>query len=291
MPFTHTVRGERFAFADLRELLAKANEQKSGDAARRHSRRVRSGSASRPSSPSPTCRLARSSTTRSSTPTPTTCQPPDPRRARPRRVRRDPLADGRRVPRVPPGRRTTATTLRDLHWAVTPEVAAAVAKLMGNKDLVLVAAKIRNVTRCRNTLGERGVLGIRVQPNHPADDLARHPAVGASTACSYGCGDAVIGVNPATDSVETVAAILHACWTASSRRSACRRRPAAWRTSPRSSRLWNAAPRSTCCSSRSPARRPPTPASASRSRMLRRGPRAGARIAPRGATWPGSATR
>src|SRR5262249_1780634 len=61
--------------------------------------------------------------------------------------------------------------LRALRWAITPEIAAAVAKLMSNKDLVLVAAKIRNVTRCRNTLGERGVLAIRVQPNHPADDL------------------------------------------------------------------------------------------------------------------------
>src|SRR5262249_54744099 len=55
--------------------------------------------------------------------------------------------------------------LHQLHWAVTPEVAAAVAKLMSNKDLVLAANKIRTVTRCRNTMGERGVLGIRLQPN------------------------------------------------------------------------------------------------------------------------------
>ena len=58
-----------------------------------------------------------------------------------------------------------------LRWAITPEMAAAVAKLMSNKDLVLAASKIRNVTRCRNTMGQRGVLGIRLQPNHPADDL------------------------------------------------------------------------------------------------------------------------
>src|SRR5262249_37584550 len=61
--------------------------------------------------------------------------------------------------------------LHRLSRVLLPEMAAAGAKLMSNKDLVLAASKIRNVTRCRNTMGERGVLGIRVQPNHPADDL------------------------------------------------------------------------------------------------------------------------
>src|SRR5262245_53032222 len=67
---------------------------------------------------------------------------------------------------------TSETAVRQLHWAVTPEIAAAVAKLMSNKDLILAAAKIRVITRCRNTMGQRGVLGIRLQPNHPADDVA-----------------------------------------------------------------------------------------------------------------------
>jgi len=80
---------------------------------------------------------------------------------------------------------------------------------MSNKDLVLAAAKIRNVTRCRNTMGELGVLGIRVQPNHPADDVGGI-LLAAFEGLLYGCGDAVIGVNPATDSVETVSAILMA---------------------------------------------------------------------------------
>src|SRR5262249_7467024 len=103
---------------------------------------------------------------------------------------------------------TTEEKLRRLHWAITPEIAAAVAKIMSNKDLVLAGAKIRVVTRCRNTMGERGVLGIRLQPNHPADDLG---GILLSTldGLLYGCGDAVIGVNPATDSVETVSSILH----------------------------------------------------------------------------------
>ena len=66
---------------------------------------------------------------------------------------------------------TTESALKQIQWAIIPEIAAAVAKIMSNKDLVLAAAKIRNATRCRNTLGERGILAIRVQPNHPVDDL------------------------------------------------------------------------------------------------------------------------
>jgi ethanolamine ammonia-lyase large subunit len=104
---------------------------------------------------------------------------------------------------------TTESGLNRLRWAITPEIAAAVAKIMSNKDLVLAAAKIRVVTHCRNTMGQHGVLGIRLQPNHPADDVAGI-LLSAFDGLLYGCGDAVIGVNPATDSVATVAAILHA---------------------------------------------------------------------------------
>ena len=75
--------------------------------------------------------------------------------------------------------------------------------------LVVAAAKVRNVTRCRNTIGAAGVLAIRVQPNHPADDVSGI-VYSAVEGLLYGCGDAVIGVNPATESVESVAAILRA---------------------------------------------------------------------------------
>jgi ethanolamine ammonia-lyase large subunit len=105
--------------------------------------------------------------------------------------------------------RTSESDLKRLHWAVTPEMAAAVAKIMSNKDLVLSASKIRVVTHCVNTMGQHGVLGIRLQPNHPADDIAGI-LLSAFDGLLYGCGDAVIGVNPATDSVDTVSAILHA---------------------------------------------------------------------------------
>jgi len=104
---------------------------------------------------------------------------------------------------------TNEDVLKEIQWAIIPEIAAAVAKIMSNKDLVLAGAKIRNVTHCRNTMGERGVLGIRVQPNHPVDDLGGI-LLSAFEGFLYGCGDAVIGVNPASDSVETVGAILHA---------------------------------------------------------------------------------
>ena len=99
--------------------------------------------------------------------------------------------------------------LKLLQWAIVPEIAAAVAKIMSNKDLILAAAKIRNVTHCRNTMGERGVLGIRIQPNHPVDDVGGI-LLATFEGLLFGCGDAVIGVNPASDSVETVGAILRA---------------------------------------------------------------------------------
>jgi ethanolamine ammonia-lyase large subunit len=104
---------------------------------------------------------------------------------------------------------TDEATLRALHWAITPEIGAAVTKLMSNKDLVLAANKIRVITHCRNTMGQRGVLGIRLQPNHPADD-ASGILLSAFDGLLYGCGDAVIGVNPATEAIESVSAILHA---------------------------------------------------------------------------------
>jgi len=78
---------------------------------------------------------------------------------------------------------------------------------MRNQDLILVAAKCRVVTRFRNTLGLAGRMSIRLQPNHPTDDPA---GIGASIldGLLYGCGDAVVGINPATDSIETVARLL-----------------------------------------------------------------------------------
>lgn len=199
---------ERFHFADLRELFAKANEEKSGD------QLARLAASSERERVAAKCALADLSLSE---------------------ILRNPLIDpeeddvsrlilerfDEEAFRAIQGMRvgefrehilrdeTSEIALKELCWAITPEIAAAVAKIMSNKDLVLAASKIRNVTRCRNTMGERGVLGIRLQPNHPTDDI---PGIllSAFDGLLYGCGDAVIGVNPATDSVETVMAILNA---------------------------------------------------------------------------------
>ena len=81
---------------------------------------------------------------------------------------------------------------------LVPEMAAAVSKLMRNQDLVSVARKCRVVTRFRNTIGLAGRLSVRLQPNHPTDD-PRGIAASMLDGLMYGCGDAVIGVNPAGD--------------------------------------------------------------------------------------------
>jgi ethanolamine ammonia-lyase large subunit len=104
---------------------------------------------------------------------------------------------------------TTESMLVAVRPGLIPELAAAVAKLMSNKDLVLAANKVRVVTRCRNTMGQRGVLGIRVQPNHPSDDIGGI-LLSATDGLLHGCGDAMIGVNPAAESVKIAGAILSA---------------------------------------------------------------------------------
>ncbi|MCU0944244.1 MAG: ethanolamine ammonia-lyase subunit EutB, partial [Rubritepida sp.] len=90
---------------------------------------------------------------------------------------------------------------------LTPEMVAAVSKIMRVADLVSVAAKCRVVTRFRNTIGLENTLSIRLQPNHPTDD-ARGVAAAVLDGLLLGAGDAVIGVNPATDNFEQVMALL-----------------------------------------------------------------------------------
>ncbi|GAC1631959.1 MAG: ethanolamine ammonia-lyase subunit EutB [Nevskia sp.] len=92
----------------------------------------------------------------------------------------------------------TTDTLATLAPGLTPEMVAAVSKLMRNQDLVLVARKCRVVTAFRSTLGLPGRLAVRLQPNHPFDD-ARGIAASLLDGLMYGSGDACIGINPATD--------------------------------------------------------------------------------------------
>ncbi|OYX14326.1 MAG: ethanolamine ammonia lyase large subunit [Rhizobiales bacterium 32-66-8] len=101
----------------------------------------------------------------------------------------------------------TSAVLAKLAAGLTPEMVAAVSKIMRNQDLILVAKKCRVVTRFRNTIGLPGTMAVRLQPNHPTDDAA-----GVSAAILdgllYGCGDAVIGINPASDSLPVIDRLL-----------------------------------------------------------------------------------
>ncbi|MBS1209319.1 MAG: ethanolamine ammonia lyase large subunit family protein [Proteobacteria bacterium] len=103
---------------------------------------------------------------------------------------------------------TDGVALAALAPGLTPEMVAAVSKLMRNQDLILVAAKCEVITRFRNTLGLRGRLAVRLQPNHPTDD-ARGIAASMLDGLLYGAGDAVIGINPASDSLPAITTLLH----------------------------------------------------------------------------------
>jgi ethanolamine ammonia-lyase large subunit len=101
----------------------------------------------------------------------------------------------------------TDETLAVIAPGLTPEMTAAVSKLMRNQDLIAVARKVRVVTRFNNTIGLAGRLSTRLQPNHPTDD-AKGIAASVVDGLLYGSGDAVIGINPATDNVATVSNLL-----------------------------------------------------------------------------------
>lgn len=102
---------------------------------------------------------------------------------------------------------TDTAALQRLASGITPEMAAAVSKLMRNQDLILVAAKCKVVTSFRNTLGLPGRLAVRLQPNHPTDD-PKGVAASMLDGLMYGCGDAVIGINPASDNLPAIIAML-----------------------------------------------------------------------------------
>jgi len=100
-----------------------------------------------------------------------------------------------------------ASALSGIANGVTPEMAAAVSKLMRNQDLILVAKKRPVVTRFRNTVGLPGHLSVRLQPNHPTDDV-KGIAASMIDGLMYGSGDAMIGINPASDSLSAITALL-----------------------------------------------------------------------------------
>ncbi|WP_341226955.1 ethanolamine ammonia-lyase subunit EutB [uncultured Arcticibacterium sp.] len=90
---------------------------------------------------------------------------------------------------------------------LTPEMVAAVSKLMRNQDLIAVAQKCENISKFRSTVGQKGRLSVRLQPNNPTDN-SKGIAASIIDGLMYGCGDAVIGINPATDSPESTSKLL-----------------------------------------------------------------------------------
>jgi ethanolamine ammonia-lyase large subunit len=102
---------------------------------------------------------------------------------------------------------TDTDTLRVLALGLTPEMVAAVSKVMANQDLILVAKKCQVLTSFRNTIGLPGRLSVRLQPNHPTDD-ERGIMASMLDGLLLGCSDAVIGINPATDQVGTLDRLL-----------------------------------------------------------------------------------
>jgi len=103
---------------------------------------------------------------------------------------------------------TTPEIITAVRDGITPEMAAAVSKLMRNQDLISVAKKCRVTTAFRNTIGLPGCFSTRLQPNHPTDDMTGIAAT-ILDGLLYGNGDAVIGINPATDNVAQCVKLLN----------------------------------------------------------------------------------
>ncbi len=102
---------------------------------------------------------------------------------------------------------TTGADIRRVSRGITSEIVAAVAKIMSHMDLVYAAKKIKVTAHCNTTIGEPGTLSVRLQPNHPTDDPDGILA-SLMEGLSYGIGDAVLGLNPVDDSVESVTKVL-----------------------------------------------------------------------------------
>ena len=206
MPFAHSIGNRRYAFADLRELLAKATPLRSGDvlagvAAESAEERV---AAQYALADLPLAHFLTEQVVPYETDEVTRL-----------------IVDSHDAAAFAPIRSFTVGELRNwlladdatedriraLSPGLTPEMTAAVSKLMRVQDLIAAAAKIRVVTRFRTTVGLRGRLSTRLQPNHPTDDAA---GIAASIldGLMLASGDAVIGINPAGDNVATTARLM-----------------------------------------------------------------------------------
>ena len=208
MRLAATVRGKTFTFRDVREVMAKANEEKAGD----QLAGVAAGSAlERVAAKLVLSELSLAELHEHP------CVPYDEDSVT--RLIWDELArpiydevKGWTVGRLREHILDTDVTGPDclrLGRGLTSEMIAACAKLMSNLDLVMAARKMRVVVHANNTMGLEGRLGVRLQPNHPSDSIDGILA-SLKEGLSYGCGDAVLGVNPVTDDVESCRKILDA---------------------------------------------------------------------------------
>jgi ethanolamine ammonia-lyase large subunit len=198
-----------FAFRDLRELLAKANEPKSGDQL--------AGIAAASAQERVAAKRALAEVTLARFVEEPMIPPERDELTRAFLAEQDaqafralaPLSVGELREKLLAGELAAPAALADLRRALLPEHAAAVAKLCSNLDLALAAKRLPVAVRARTTLGLTGRLASRIQPNHPADGADGIRAA-ILEGLAYGSGDAVIGVNPADDRLEALERIAHA---------------------------------------------------------------------------------
>ncbi|HEY9716373.1 MAG TPA: ethanolamine ammonia-lyase subunit EutB [Trichormus sp.] len=196
-----------FSFASLKEVLAKANEEKSGDAL--------AGIAAGSEQERVAAKQVLSQISLAQLRNEPVVAPEDDELSR----AIDQAIDAQAYERIKSwnvaqlrdflvGDADAALSVESIRHALTGEMAAAVTKLMSNMDLVVAAKKCPVVARANTTLGQDGVLGSRLQPNHPADAVEGIIA-SIFAGLSYGVGDAVIGINPVYDSAESVGRLLN----------------------------------------------------------------------------------
>ena len=209
MAYTHTLGGQVWSFADLKTLLAKASPLRSGD--------VLAGLAASTAAERMAARMALAELPLRTFLNEAVIPYEADEVTRLILDRHDEAAfaeiahltvgdfrDWLLVQAVAPGGEAALSRVRA---GITPEMAAAVSKLMRNQDLILVAQRCRVITRFRNTLGLPGRMAMRLQPNHPTDD-ARGIAISTLDGLLYGVGDAVIGINPAGDGLGPLTGLM-----------------------------------------------------------------------------------
>src|SRR3954470_17396936 len=206
MVYRHTINATGYVFADLRDLLAKATPQRSGDRL--------AGIAAETAEEMIAARIARAHVPLKQFLKETVIAYEDDEITRL-------IIDTHDLPAFAGVSSLTVGEFRDwllsdaastevldrLARGLTPEMVAAVSKLMRNQDLILVAKKCQVTTRFRNTIGLRGRMSVRLQPNHPFDD-ARGITASILDGLLLGSGDACIGINPASDDPAIIGGLL-----------------------------------------------------------------------------------